>query len=69
MNEHDHDELTLALQRETLDHTLFNDEQEQELDDDRDINNPQAQRRLINQRQQGRMQELSRDESGGDLPL
>ena len=69
VNEHDHDELTLALQMDTLDHTLLNNEQEQELDDDRDINNQQAQRRLINQRQQGRMQELSRDESGGDLPL
>jgi hypothetical protein len=54
---------------ESLEDDRIKDEKEYERDEDRNINNQQAQRRLINQRQQGRLQELSRDQSGGDLPL
>ena len=69
VNEPDPDARALALPLEALDQTFLIDEQEQALDEDRTINQQQAQRRLIHQRQTGRTQELSRDESGGDLPL
>lgn len=68
-NERGLDEHELALQMESLEDDRIKDEKEYERDEDRNINNQQAQRRLINQRQQGRLQELSRDQSGGDLPL
>lgn len=68
-DERGHEEHALTMQMESLEDTLAKNEKEHEQDEDRNINNQQAQRRLINQRQQGRLQELSRDDNGGELPL
>ncbi len=59
----------LDLERTLSDNTTIDQDNTREQDDDNDLSRQQIQRRLANQKQQGRTQELSRSKGGGDLPL